>query len=164
MNKWTGINRRPLLGVLGCICFCESQSPISHSHTHISKFSDSYILISYLSDAVCCRKKRRANRNIALGVWRHPITLCSLVVRCTARTQQFKNVNTFSNFAHHQLFKSDHINDGELLISVPFAEFRRASFPCCQKLLIFMIFGPKAPGAPGPWSKAPWAHGTLHVL
>ena len=33
-----------------------------------------YIIILYLSDVVCCRKKRRANRNIAPGVWRHPIT------------------------------------------------------------------------------------------
>ena len=32
-------------------------------------------------------------------------------------------------------------------INATFAEFRRASFPCSQKHSIFMIFGPKAPGA-----------------
>ena len=41
------------------------------------------------------------------------------------------------------------MNDLELLFNATFAEFRRASFPCSQKQLIFMIFGPKAPGAHG---------------
>ena len=74
----------------------------------------------------------------------------SLVVRSTdvgpkilQKTDTF-SINVFAP-------KKVHINDLELLSSVPFAEFRRASFPCSQKHLIFMIFGPKALG--------PWAHG-----
>ena len=100
-----------------------------------------------------CKTKRRPHRSLAPGVWRHPITLRSLVVRSTARTQQISNSKTFSIivFAPKQI----HINDGELLISVPFAEFRRASFPCSQKQLIFMILGPKAVG-PGPMVQGPW--------
>ena len=40
-----------------------------------------------------------------------------------------------------------HINDLELLRSVPGTEFQRASFPYFQKQLIFIIVGPKAFGA-----------------
>ena len=92
-----------------------------------------------------CRKNRRPNRNIAPGVWSYPITLRSLVVRSTARTQKIQNSDTLSIivFAPKQV----HINDGELLNSVPCMEFRRASFPCSQKQLDFMVFGPKAPRA-----------------
>ena len=55
-------------------------------------------------------------------------------------------------FAPEQL----HINDLELLSNVLCIEFRRASFPCSQKHMIFMIFGSKAPGpmVQGPWG--PW--------
>ena len=54
-----------------------------------------------------------------------------------------------------------HINDFELLRTVPGTEFRRASFPCSKKppiSRISLFFGPRVPGARahGP----PWAHGA----
>ena len=59
-----------------------------------------------------CRKKepRRAHRRLAPGVWRHPITLRSLVVRSTALTQgggwvggvHFQKVLFFNYFRHNK--------------------------------------------------------------
>ena len=45
--------------------------------------------------------------------------------------------------------KQLHMNDGKLLNNVICKEFRRATFPCFRKQRMFIIFGPKAPGAHG---------------
>ena len=54
-----------------------------------------------------------------------------------------------------------HINDFELLRTVPGTEFRRASFPCSKKppiLRISLFFWAQGPWGPGPWSPlGPWA-------
>ena len=48
-----------------------------------------------------------------------------------------------------------HINDFELLWTVPGTEFRRASFLCSKKPPVFIIslfFWAQGPWGPGPWS------------
>ena len=53
-----------------------------------------------------------------------------------------------------------HINDFELLRTVPGTEFRCASFPCSKKppiLRISLFFWAQGPWGPGPWSPlGPW--------
>ena len=53
-------------------------------------------------------------------------------------------------FAPEQL----HINDLELLRTVPSTEFQRASFPCSKKYKMSVFLWAQGPWGPGPWS--PW--------
>ena len=75
-------------------------------------------------------------------VWRHPITLRSLVVKHTAWTQNWANFffDTFSPISKNtNCSKKFHINDLELSFSATFAEFRCASYSCWKKHAVFVI-------------------------
>ena len=134
-----------------------------HKKSH--KYTNFVINTHYLIfRCLFCRKKnsRRARRRLAPGVWRHPITLRSLVVKHTAWTQNwaiFDTSDTFSwIFKDTICSKKRNINYLELSFSATFAESRSSSFPCWKKKhwfqwfqMILLIFWFWAQGPWGPW-------------
>ena len=108
------------------------------------------------------KKPRRANRSLAPGVLRYPMTLRSLVVRSTARTQQHLFFWHFVPLFQSPIFLNKWPYKWWGAVNqCPLRRISTRVLSMFSRHWIFMICWPKALG---PWSKAPGAHGTLRFL
>ena len=160
--------------------FRSTLAKIAHIYTTTQLFQ--YIRILFWGTPFLPKKNpRRARRRPSKVGWSYPIAFRSLVVRHTARTQNFPKIwqifelfqdhlgctqnwsnfdtfDTFSqNFQNTFCSQNDHINDLELSFSAPFSKCWCTAFPCSKKhgcswfWMILVILWFWAQGPWGPW-------------
>ena len=116
-------------------------------------FSSKYALLYVQNVSFLPGKKNRRspNRSLAPGAWRYPITLRSLVVRSTARTQKIKKTIHFSHiFLTPDLFKKWPHEWSGAVIQCYLRRILTRIFSMFSKTFDFHDF----------WAHGPWANGT----